>query len=971
MTGRQRRFGRASRARVRTTESWHFWLSITTMVVAAVVVLVTTGLLASDSPLRLHLALARGVEALSGDHLTLGLVESLLVLVLVVYCVRRLVLAWLAYSPGPVEVIDFVDDMLPGQGELSGAGDGEAVTGWSPSTPPAPRALAVTNRFREVLTQIELYPPTAMPRNAPSVQFLELLRTSAGDKSEALAGVVGFMALMRPTHAYRVTGTLQRRPPASAPDGVSVFGLSVQVTVLPTGTTAVDTYWASSVERIIQKGAHGVAAFIVPRSRASLRPPWRSWRGLRLDGRLYDTFRTVKRLQLERRLDEALGTLSELLREDPLNIDLKVEFGTMLEQTGLFVDALSVYADAVAAVEASRAGGSTGVVRRLERLSGKRPSHAGLGPRYLLALTLSAVPKVSAQWLETRDVGPERARERREVRARLREWLVARYEQTARTEPTLSEFDVTELLTTEEDLQRTTRRRDDAAQERADRTRQLKEAPPGSRDHRVLRLLVDMFFLVASRQERLGVLEELRLPVARRDLLLTRRSARIGLLLIDQRLEGLQVELAATRGSWSEEQVRSRVESLSRVHVKLDQVLCPRLRRASREYQEHYNAACVLGVAFSSLSSLRQADQGTLAEVFDEASAAVADQAMSRLERAVSCADSAFLSGRRDWILSGDPDLQLLRTHPRFEVFEAKYFATGERPLPRPANVQRYEASRYVAHLVRDVARARARLWHDRRVQHDRVPADPWELERWWHEEITVCDRLRVTAENSRHWRTRLALITTLNEGAELGHGPFQVRHPTLPEATHPRPQDGVHDVHVLEERHEQRVKADLVRLVAVLAPSTGESGPPRPGASSGSEPPPSGASSTGGASQDKDRGRRTLHDIDEAWLRYFQQKGRAGAPTLGVDDVVGLCQAREWLWDTLAQRFSDPPSKTWKQFRPLVTRHPGPPHRPRQAASASVPSPYPEQQTAAGAAAERASSQRTAATTTTGSRAG
>ncbi len=81
-----------------------------------------------------------------------------------------------------------------------------------------------------------------------------------------------------------------------------------------------------------------------------------------------------------------------------------------------------------------------------------------------------------------------------------------------------------------------------------------------------------------------------------------------------------------------------------------------------RRWKEQYNAACLFAIP------LLQEDLP--AGYRDE----LAAKAVERLELATACAASSFIASRREWVTSEDPDLNGLRTHPRFKSFQAKCF---------------------------------------------------------------------------------------------------------------------------------------------------------------------------------------------------------------------------------------------------------------------------------------------------------
>jgi len=75
--------------------------------------------------------------------------------------------------------------------------------------------------------------------------------------------------------------------------------------------------------------------------------PSGSLRGLPLNPKVFDEFRTSRLMRLDRRYDEALESLGGVLASHPGNLDLKMEVGAVQERLGLFLDALATYCDVV------------------------------------------------------------------------------------------------------------------------------------------------------------------------------------------------------------------------------------------------------------------------------------------------------------------------------------------------------------------------------------------------------------------------------------------------------------------------------------------------------------------------------------------------------------------------------------------------------------------------------------------------
>jgi hypothetical protein len=142
---------------------------------------------------------------------------------------------------------------------------------------------------------------------------------------------------------------------------------------------------------------------------------------------------------------------------------------------------------------------------------------------------------------------------------------------------------------------------------------------------------------------------------------------------------------------------------------------------------------------------------------------------VKRLTQAVACADSGYIAGRRDWLLSEDPDLDGLRRHHRFKWFEAMYFPAAAPTPDRPRHVQKLEISRYIRDLLVQTADRWECTWHDRGKRLHCRP-DVHTLLGWWADERGAWDLVREVAINHRHWSARLKLIGKMQRWGDI-HG--------------------------------------------------------------------------------------------------------------------------------------------------------------------------------------------------------
>ncbi|MHA3703420.1 hypothetical protein ACXR2U_14680, partial [Jatrophihabitans sp. YIM 134969] len=246
-------------------------------------------------------------------------VVLVVLLVVTLYLFRRWRQAALVRRPGPIAVAPLVNAT---GGEINEA--------------------ELSAAFRGCLSRVDLNSPASIPGAGRSTEFLELLRGAAGETS-LLGTVTGLLGLTWVTHAYTVTATARHREDRAEP-----YGITVSVATLPHGGAAPHTSWAASWDEAVERAAFAAGAAILPLTKLCRRPPWASWRGLALPPHMFAAYLSAKELMAERRFDEALGTLYELLELDPLNLHLRLEIGSLQEQLQLFLDALETYDDLIA-----------------------------------------------------------------------------------------------------------------------------------------------------------------------------------------------------------------------------------------------------------------------------------------------------------------------------------------------------------------------------------------------------------------------------------------------------------------------------------------------------------------------------------------------------------------------------------------------------------------------------------------------
>jgi hypothetical protein len=282
-----------------------------------------------------------------------------------------------------------------------------------------------------------------------------------------------------------------------------------------------------------------------------------------------------------------------------------------------------------------------------------------------------------------------------------------------------------------------------------------------------------------------------------------REELRSRLLLACPELKGASQECSQRRGVEVVDEVLAKIqrslfrhedESLTRCAVRLSKkCVCMRLdgrdaissdrldtafektvdeiRRTSRllgriAWAERYNAASLyaLGPRFGTPD--------------DDESRRLCELAVNELGLAVQRANSRYVASRREWLLSEDPDLDLLRSAPNFKAFEATYFPPVKSLLTRPSNVHQLEAVEYVRRLLSACADRRAKLWRDRVDQRARRHPD------WWTEDDDAWELVGAVATDCHRWQTRLDFI----RGDQRLDGRVRVarRAPRLPRVRRP-----------------------------------------------------------------------------------------------------------------------------------------------------------------------------------------
>ena len=228
------------------------------------------------------------------------------------WCVRHLILHWLAWFPGAIEVRTFTRD--------------------TPLTEASEEQLTVD--FRQRLMQLHLQAPTPVPGAAPQGHMLDVLESSSLETSNPISLLVGLLRAAIPSHAYEVHGSLRERE--SAPR----YGVTVQVVSMGADSLQPTTFWGHTWEEALCRAADEATAAILPQTRRC-RAPWGVWRGYAMPRGLLHEYETGARLEHERRYDEALAAYWRAVELDPMNMVLRLRVGQLQERLGLYLDALA------------------------------------------------------------------------------------------------------------------------------------------------------------------------------------------------------------------------------------------------------------------------------------------------------------------------------------------------------------------------------------------------------------------------------------------------------------------------------------------------------------------------------------------------------------------------------------------------------------------------------------------------------
>jgi hypothetical protein len=653
---------------------------------------------------------------------------SFLALIALAYCARRVSQEAMAYRPGRIEVPVFV------------VGPGVSAD-----------AAQLTLAFRRRLAELSLSAPTPVPGAGSDAGFFDVLGREKLDAGNVPGTLVSLLRAAKPPNAWQVNGVLVQRERAPR------HGVALQVAQPPHRANPPQTVWAASHGEAVLRAADFATAAILPRTRMC-QEPWAGWKRHVMPGELLAALEQGVRLESDRRYDEALDAYYRASAGDPMNMAMRLKIGQLQEKLGLYLDALITY-EGIAEVDRSAGVRQRFRGRRAARSQWRR---AVLAARYRRVVLLGGA-ELAEQWRRlafdpvirtARDL--RRIELRRRMRDRLeqrlakvdrrhRKWFASCGADPGRGRPNFmllrrGRLDPKWLLH-EDSLSA----RPPGGEPDADERHALFEL----RELLALAALEDLQRL--SRRTSLG-LRNYRLRLTRKTVRLTRACIEVRLAWIqDQLLCGghgrdavhlpFGVEAAGSRWPPRPERLQRRIRRIEG------------LRRFGR-WHEHYNAACVF--ALPMMGNLSEEERGEFAA-----------RAVQRLARATACADSGYVAGRREWLVSEDPDLDGLRQHECFRVFEAMYFPTDRPTSPRPRHVRQLESARYVRDLLAETAKRWEEEWHRRGRALEKHP-DVHTMIDWWKTELRAWRLVRQVAADYRHWPVRLELIEAMRDWASV-----------------------------------------------------------------------------------------------------------------------------------------------------------------------------------------------------------
>ncbi|MFJ2151807.1 hypothetical protein ACIOHB_23915 [Streptomyces microflavus] len=649
----------------------------------------------------------------------------LLLLILLFVALRRWMLMYYAHKPGAVDVKKLVSSAPGMEQQLEG----------------------LSAQLRKQLSETNLYPPTALPAEAPADNFLDLLGDVDLEPKKLGTSLLRLFSRLRPKIAYTVRGVLRLREQEPG------FGITVTVTSYAIRGSRTESIWSRSWEDAIQEAGYWVMATLVPVTRAGRRPPWQEWCGRDLPPELFAACQQARELSGQRKFDDALESYYEALRFDPTNLYLRTQIAGIQEQLWLHLDALETYYGALrldgrnSAQRNARTGMRSWDPRRTLRHRYGWWRGGVLEARFRYAVVLGVAERTADQWCKGDDPPcPRRTHARRQIRQALAPALAARHwraftglKPPGRAEP--------------------------FGPDQEGPVREWLETELGERRRRYP--IVREIFQLACREEMQQLAADyprmirLRHPFVRAHGTLTRTSLRLNrdvwaplrLAWAHEDAGSDRMELLENPLPWpsSADRLARRIRSARGGLRGVHRWLSP----GWRLWQDNYNAACVYAVAMN----------GTRGQSGSQERRALADLAVDELEGAGHADMSGFHPVTRSWLLIEDPDMEKLRQESRFIRFERETYPHAAPDRHRPERPLRPEMKAYGRQLLSGCAAVMEHTWRLRRGQ---LPAEPYVLSEWFvgEAELWRCVE-RIASNQGRNWRDRERLLQRVREVAD------------------------------------------------------------------------------------------------------------------------------------------------------------------------------------------------------------
>jgi hypothetical protein len=662
----------------------------------------------------------------------------------------------------------------------------------------------IAAQFREALTEVYLSGPSVVPGESAQQDFLTDVRAAVEKATTSWSAFVAALSVLRPQNVYHVYCTVQED---SNPGRKT---MTLEVSGYPSRDVSAATVSGQTWLEVTRKAACIVAAYVLPRTDMSRRPPWLPWHGIKLSSNLFFNLHEARRLARASRLEESLHFFDESIAEDPLNPYIRIEKATVLDELGLWIDALATYVDVVTL----ESWYDRSVWRRYRRIVGDlvegTPRVFSRSPngraalqlaRYRMICSLAAGERLAEQW--HRNTAEVRSQPDREPLARHREADRA----IRRLRPLLTRYAILMLKGYGPPGGQSEARDSWKSQQEEILTRLDSDDP----------VVIRRLFQFAALEEGAAMERDYRWFRIRRWIKLPVSQAAIRVLPVWSAIqyryvESIQaLEQSFAQGSAIPSRFNKRASGdckhamqwLDRVDTALrekddrsgsssalgiDRIWPPLPAgvaeliqnavggdfRRSRGWHNHYNAACTFAVSMLTPQILEAAIQNRkasrdgknccssgkewcaheaeLAKLFHRHKLLVW-RSINELARAVSAADSRFAAGQSVWLRRGDQDLDDLRVTEDYAIFMERYLPES-RPVPHlPQNPTIITVSGHMIKLIEQYAALRGSFWHD---YADGAPAsvsDFLDEPTWWK-------LLREFCADYGDWRTRHRLIS-------------------------------------------------------------------------------------------------------------------------------------------------------------------------------------------------------------------